>query len=222
MIVALTACSKKQIVQNNSSKENDEIVSFFQSKDTLIKKINGKIVQRFILSKEMKNELKDFPGIMNKCSNLEYNSTDSVEITGVGEKNLFKTWIGKRKEGLFVKHTIMQRDTIIWNDSLLIDDSFSYYLTDSLFYKLKPYAEFYIAYKYFRSFVEGPLDKTSDRFTIGKIMILSKLKSKSDSVYWSDYLENYKGRLITNLSVDDYDWLIWDGKQKAFICFYEP
>jgi len=222
LIFALTSCSKKQVLQSDSSNGKVDIVSFSLLKDTLIKKINGKTVQTYILSKDMKNELKDFPRIMNKYNDFEYNSTDSVEIIGDGEKNLFKTRIGKRKDGLFVKHTIMQRDNIIWNDSLLIDDSFSYYWTDSLFYKLKPYSEFYIAYKHFRSFVEGPLDKTSDRFTTGKIMVLNKFNSKSDSIYWNDYLANYKGRLITNLSVEDNDWLIWDKRQKAFIHFYEP
>jgi len=105
---------------------------------------------------------------------------------------------------------------------LIINDSFSYYLTDNLFDKLKPYSGFYIAFKYFRSFVDGYLDRTSDRFITGKGVILGKFNTKSDSVYWNDYLANFKGRLITNLSDVDHDWLIWDDRQKKFIYFYEP
>ena len=80
----------------------------------------------------------------------------------------------------------------------------------------------YIAYKYFKDFVEKPLDSTSHIFVYGKLNVLGNMKSKSDSAYWKTYLANFKGRLIINLSDVDHDWLIWDKRQEKFIHFYEP
>lgn len=216
------SCTKKTAIRSSLTNTNSNVVSFVLYNDTLIKRLNGKIIWKYIVAKEMKDKLNDFPQIINQFADYEYSSTDSAEILGDSPKNLYKTWIGKRGDDVVVRHIIMSNDNVVWNDSLVIDESFSYYLTDDLFNQLKPYSGMYIAYKYFKDFVEKPLDSTSHIFFHGRMSVLRNLNSKSDSAYWKTYLANFKGRLIINLSDVDHDWLIWDKRQEKFICFYEP
>lgn len=219
---AFLSCTKSPAIRSNITNTNSNIVSFVLYNDTLIKRLNGKIIRKYVVAKEMKDQLNDFPQIINQFSDDEYSSIDSAQILGDAPKNLYKTWIGKRGEDIVVRHIIMSNDNVIWNDSLVIDESFSYYLTDDLFNQLKPYSGMYIAYKYFKDFVEKPLDSTSHIFYYGKISVLRNLNSRSDSTYWKTYLANFKGRLIINLSDVDHNWLIWDKRQEKFINFYEP
>ena len=218
----LLSCTKKTAIRSNITNTNSNLVSFVMCNDTLIKRLNGKIIRKYIVAKEMKDQLNDFPQIINQFANDEYSSIDSAQILGDSPKNLYKTRIGKRGGDVVVRHIIMSNDNVVWNDSLVIDNSFSYYLTNDLFNQLKPYSGMYIAYKYFKDFVEKPLDSTSHIFVYGKLNVLGNMKSKSDSAYWKTYLANFKGRLIINLSDVDHDWLIWDKRQEKFIHFYEP
>ncbi len=220
--LGLFSCTQKQTTHNDRINENLDSVSFELNCDTLFMKSYGKIIQKYILTSEMRTGLNDFPTIIDSFIEKEFSITDSAYIIGDEKKNLYKTWIGITGENVVVRHVIMKNNTTVWNDSLVIDDSFSYYFEDDLFNQLKPYSGLYIGYKYFRTFIDEPLDSSSYRFREGKANILRRLDSRLDSIYWKDYLANFKGRLITNLSDVDHDWLIWDDRREEFVSFYEP
>jgi hypothetical protein len=192
-------------------------------KDTLINfTING-ISKNYLVHKTTLSYLKDFQTFIDSISNnLEYNSVNKLQITSEGILNEYTTHIVKNKNGFLVTNTITQNDTIIWKDTLTIDDRVWYYWEDSIFFQLKPYSQFYIAYKDFRNFIGEPFDTASELYNSNKSVIHALIDYDKDPQYWDKYLGDFKGRLINNLSIEDGGIYIWDKRQKKFIDFYEP
>lgn len=84
---------------------------------------------------EIKKFIKD--NFMKDNSNkLEYKSDTLIEITGEGILNKCKIWIRMSGSDVLLTHQIIQNDTIIWNDSLVVDDEILKYgdvMDDSLY-----------------------------------------------------------------------------------------
>jgi hypothetical protein len=191
--------------------------------DTLMQfQINGE-KKEYRVRKNIVIDLVDFKRVMEKySSNLMYKSQSSLEITGEGYNNYYSTLIQKFNDGFLVSNTIKQNDSIIWMDTLSINDRVWYYWDDSVFFKLKPYSQFFIAYKYFSEFVGENFDTTSNFYHNGKYVIHALIKYDTDSAYWNNYLGNFKGRLIYKMSIEDPGTYIWDKRLHKFIDFYEP
>jgi hypothetical protein len=191
--------------------------------DTLIK-INLKgTINDFVFQKSSLRyiDIRDFQNTINQFKNkLEFKSHKIIEITGEGHSNDVYIWINESKDGFLVINSIQQNDTTIWNDSLLVNDDIWYYWEDSVFFRLKPYSQFYIAHKYFRDFVGEPFDTTFDFKQYTKLFYY--INYTQDSTYWNNYLGNFKGRLIKNLSPESADTYIWDRRQRKFIVIHEP
>lgn len=216
-----SGCSNSQKIKNQPVKDKVDSISFRLAGNNLIKEINGKTVGNYHLSEAMKDELKDFPEVINNHINRIYNSLDSAIITGEGIVNQYETSITETDKGSLITHKILQGKTIIWNDTMLLNDNVSYYWQDSIFDKLKPYSYFFIAYTHFRNFVDERYENSSVASTYGKSATIF-YSNKADSIYWDKELKNFKGRLISNLSVEDQGWYIWDIRTEKFSNYEIP
>jgi hypothetical protein len=214
LILIALSCS---CVGNKSSSAkaslNDTIISL---------QINGNY-KEYVIHKNTLKQIPDFQTVINKFSNkLEYKSEKAYEITGEGIQNNFETTIKQKVEGFIVTNTIKQNDSIIWLDTLLVDESIWYYWEDSIFFQLKPYSQFYIAYKYFTDFVGERFDTTSELYRTNKMIIHNYIGYDKDPIYWDRYLGNFNGRVIYNLSYEDGGIYLWDKRKRKFIPIYEP
>ena len=153
--------------------------------------------------------------------NMVYNSLDSAIITGEGSFNQYKTSITETDKGSLIVHEISQGNTIIWKDTLVVNDNVSYYWQDSIFDKLKPYSYFFIAYRYFRNFVDETYINSSVVSSYGNEATIF-YSNNTDSNYWNKELKKFKGRLISNLSIEDQGWFIWDKRYKKFSEYENP
>ena len=201
--------------------DNSSII--ISEKDTLIHLTLNGVIKEYRIAENSINELIEFQNVINVFNQkLEFQSKDSTEITGEGLFNNYSTLIKEHKDGFLVTHTIEQNSSIIWFDTLLVDDRVWYFFDDSLFFQLKPYSQFYIAYKYFREFIGEKFDTTTEFYKSNKAIIHGVINYHKNTAYWNNYLGNFKGRIVTKLSIEDADAYIWDKMQKRFITFYEP
>jgi len=221
LIFLFLGCSNSQKTKNQTLKVRVDSISFRLAGNSLIKEINGKAVENYTLSEAMKNELKDFPRVINNHINTVYNFLDSAIITDEGTFNQYKTSITETDKGSLIVHEILQGKTIIWKDTLVVNENVSYYWQDSIFDKLKPYSYFFIAYKYFRNFVDETYINSSVVSSYGNEATIF-YSNNTDSNYWNKELKNFKGRLISNLSIEDQGWFIWDKRYKKFSEYENP
>jgi hypothetical protein len=214
LIFVLIGCS------NHDSKV---ILTKVSDGDTIINiRIKG-ILREYIVHKHTLKQIPDLQNVIDKFSNkLEYKSEKSDDITGEGIHNLYETIIKQKGDGFIVTNTIKQNDTVIWIDTLTVNDNIWYYWEDSLFFQLKPYSQFYIAYKDFNNFVGERFDTTTELYKNNKMIIHNYIGYENDSAYWKDYLGNFKGGIIYNLTYEDGGIYLWDKRQRKFIPLYEP
>ncbi|MBN1184602.1 MAG: hypothetical protein JXB49_20075 [Bacteroidales bacterium] len=214
LIFVLIGCS------NHDSKV---ILTKVSDSDTIINiRIKG-ILREYIVHKHTLEQIPDLQNVIDKFSNkLEYKSEKSDDITGEGIHNLYETTIKQKGDGFIVTNTIKQNDTVIWIDTLTVNDNIWYYWEDSVFFQLKPYSQFYIAYKDFNDFVGERFDTTTELYKNNKMIIHNYIGYENDSAYWKDYLGNFKGRIIYNLTYEDGGIYLWDKRQRKFIPIYEP
>jgi hypothetical protein len=205
---------------NHDSKNNTLKVS---ENDTVINLTIKGTSKDFIIHKTTLGQISDLQNVLDKFSNkLEFTSEKSFDITGEGIEDEYKTTIKQKNDGFLVTNTIKQNDSIIWLDSLTINDDIWYYWEDSVFFQLKPYSQFYIAYKDFNSFVGEKFDTTTELYKNNKMIIQNYIGYENDPAYWNDYLGNFKGRVIYNLTYEDGGIYLWDKRQRKFIPICEP
>jgi hypothetical protein len=191
--------------------------------DTIIQISMNGTSKNYIVHKTTLKQIPDLQKVIDKFSDkLEYKSEKFSEITGEGFQNIYETTIKQKDDGFLVTNIIKQNDTIIWHDTLSIDDNIWYYWEDSVFFQLKPYSQFYIAYKDFIDFVGEKFDTTTDLYRNNKMIIHNYVGYENDSAYWDYYLGNFKGRVIYNLTYEDGGIYLWDKRQRKFIPIYEP
>jgi len=205
---------------NHDSKNSTLKVS---ENDTVINLTIKGASKDFIIHKTTLSQISDLQEVLDKFSNkLEFKAEKSFDITGDGIEDEYETTIKQKNDGFLVTNTIKQNDSIIWLDTLTVDDNIWYYWEDSIFFQLKPYSQFYIAYKDFNSFVGEKFDTTTDLYKSNKMIIHNYIGYDNDSAYWNDYLGNFKGRVIYNLTYEDGGIYLWDKRQQKFIPIYEP
>jgi hypothetical protein len=214
LIITLVSCSRNP---------KSSISSIDFKNDTLIKLTIDGINKEYLVHKKTIKDLSDFQKVILKFSNvLEYKSNEKLDITGEGFGNNYATSIKKHNDGFLVTNTISQNDSLIWIDTLLVDDRVWYFWEDSVFFKLKPHSQFYIAYKYFSDFVTEQFDTTKELYKDNGRIIRNYIDYDEDPRYWDKYLGNFKGRLINNLSIEDAAIYMWDARKRKFIAIYEP
>ena len=215
VIVGQLGCSQSQTGTKylTSIQYTDKVLTIYKDEQT----------KHYNVDDELVSEIIELVNVIHQVNyRLEYFSENKIDITGTGTEDTYSTSIRSFQGGFLVTNTIKQDNKTIWIDSLLINDRVQYYWDDSLFYTLKPYSQFYIAYKYFKEFIEKPLDTSTENYKIAKSIFYGLNDISSDSTYWDNYLPSFKGRLIRNLSVESPGLYIWDNRESRFINFYEP
>jgi hypothetical protein len=178
----------------------------------------------FAISHQSLGSVGGMQNIIDKFQHhLRYDSETVNNVTGRGVIDKCRSTIEPQNDGFLVTHRIWRNDSLIWYDTLLINDRISYYWNnDSIYFKLKPIFQFYTAYKYFRYFVEARIDTNSEFYNQGRGVIRNIIGYESDPAYWDKYLGSFTGRGISKLSIADGGLYLWDERKKKFIDFYEP
>ena len=191
--------------------------------DTLILLRINNHIENFHIKRKANTDFKEFQHLIDKYGkNLFYSNKALFDITGEGKDNICESEIRQYNDGFLLKNTISKNDTLIWTDSIVINDNQSYWFQcDTLYFKLKPYSLFYVGYlivKY--TFIYDKIDSTS--YIYNDFISNLKYNNDEDTLYWKDYLYNFKGRVIYKLSPSDPDSYIWDKRQRKFILIHSP
>jgi hypothetical protein len=216
--ILIASCAQTQVADSTG---DNRIIQGVTLQDTIVTITRGEKTQISRIKRDLVRDIDNFLLVYTEFNDtLEYSFEDSVSITGTGRKNRYTTSITPFGDGFLVSNRIWESNSIIWYDTMLVNDRFQYYWDDSVFYALKPNSQFYIAYEYFREFVQDPLDTNTES---GKGLVDFFLRREySDSVYWKTTLADFDGRLISNLSSESAGLYIWDKRLGRFIDFYQP
>jgi hypothetical protein len=213
-LIVFSACTRhKSNVMKLS--ENDTIITL---------NLKGKS-EKLIVRKTTYHMISDIQSVINKYyDNLEYTSNITGDITGEGISDEAETTIRKKGDGFLVTNTIRQNDSIIWMDTLSVDNKISYYWDpdSTAFFQIKPYSQFYIALRYFSNFVGPKFDTTNEFYLDNKTVIHDYIGYDKNPEYWEKYLSGFKGNIIYNLSYEDGGVYMWDKRIRKFILIYEP
>lgn len=194
--------------------------------DTIVRfTIKGK-TKEYIVDKRFASYLSDFQIILNKFeNNLNYRFEDTLDITGDGNGNYYSTTIEQKGKEFLLTNKIMQKDSLIWIDSILVDDRFwgDYWWGDSVYFELKPYSLFFTTYKRSKRFILEPLNPTDEYYSDHRRIYEVYLNEYIyDPEYWDDYLDNFKGRRVLESCFVAPGTHIWVERGQKFVPIQIP
>jgi hypothetical protein len=194
--------------------------------DTILRfTIKGK-TKEYIVNKRFASYLSDFQFILNKFENdLNYRFEDTLDITGDGNGNYYSTTIEQKGMEFLLTNMIMQMDSLIWIDTILVDDRFwgDYWWGDSVYFELKPYSLFYTTYKRAKHFILDSIDLNDEQNSHHRYSYYVYLNEYIyDPEYWNDYLDNFKGRRILESCFVAPGTQIWVERGQKFLFVSGP
>ena len=186
--------------------------------DTIIRFTYKGTTKEYIIDRRNYDNVREFERFIHNVNDrFIYKTEGQIDITGDGVKNSYSTLIEQRQDGFLITNTINENGEVIWVDSLLVDDTYSwFYLSgqdNSLTLDTKPYSLFYIAYKASQLFICDPKYYEGNR----ELHLFWLNNYVDDTEYWENYLDNFKGRTIFHLCFAAPHEYIWDRRAKKFV-----
>ena len=204
---------KKEILSSNNTNSVDTLITV---------KINNHNVSFHIHKKDIKliNEIQNSMKYWNDHSDTIF--INHFDFTGDGKIEDCITSIKKSGQFSNIKNLIKSSNNIIWQDSLILDDDISHILDDSIYFKFEPFANYYLAVKYYSTFYINNSETVSGFYKYTKPYIYCSSVYGNDTTYWKNYFVNYKGKLIHNLSIEDCNTYAWYEPEEKFIIINSP
>jgi hypothetical protein len=220
--------NEQPIIENLSSDNHPRTINLqslivITEFDTILRyTINGE-TKDYLLNRWLFSYLKDFPDVIDKYGySLTFTHQDSLDITGDGNIEQYNTTIKQKGDGFVITNTIKQTNTIIWLDSLFVENEYWAELwDDSVYYELLPYSSFYLNIYRHENFVDDFRDLTSEENIGLKSFFISYLnKGYDDTEYWEKYLDEFRGRTITKMCKIAPSVYMWSDKLQKFVPVY--
>jgi hypothetical protein len=156
------------------------------------------------------------------------------DLTGDGIKDTLFNNITLFGDDCKIVSYISSNSEILFTDTLIISSDIGNYDniwgSDELFKKLLPYSNLYNGYLNKLVYHDLSKEDVADKLNIYLSWETEKNKEyglnnsqiaiKNNEI--RNYVENYKGKFIHNLSISDYDTYIYFPKENKFVLFYSP
>lgn len=196
--------------------------------------VNGTTIV-FQIPKEFYINLTDFQNFLDtKIHNSKFNEIISEDLTGDKKIDTLYNQIYLTDDGCIIKSKIISNKSLVYSDSAKIfsdeGNDENIWGSDSVYNLLYPYSLLYIAYlsraqtyalekEYIDDDIFMYLNFKRDEFEkmrLNKNVIESKLNEAKQ------YVNNYKGKFINNISLSDPDTYIYESASNKFVIFYSP
>jgi hypothetical protein len=196
--------------------------------------VNGTTI-KIEIPEEFYIDLKDFQKFLDtKIQNFQVNEIIIDDLTGDNLSDTICNKIYLNGDGCIVKSKILSNGALVYSDSafIFIDEGNDENIwgSDSIYNRLFPYSLLYISYRIrvqaytiereyldenifmYLGFKKSELEKMG----LNKTTIESRLYEAKQYVY------NYKGKFINNISLSDPDTFIYEAPSKKFVIYYSP
>lgn len=189
----------------------------------------------FQIPKEFYINLTDFQNFLDtKIHNSKFNEIIAEDLTGDKKIDTLYNQIYLTDDGCIIKSKIISNKSLVYSDSAKIfrdeGNDENIWGSDSVYNLLYPYSLLYIAYlsraqtyalekEYIDDDIFKYLNFKRDEFEkmrLNKNVIESKLNEAKQ------YVNNYKGKFINNISLSDPDTYIYESASNKFVIFYSP